>query len=106
MEKYIRYTGFCIFTLFAGLQYNDPDPFIWMSIYGGTALISLHYFRKFDQLIFFMLGYIFAIGMKTLMELFPISELNSHEPIYEILGLLICSIWLFYLKNKNNNDMK
>ena len=102
MEKYIRFTCFCVFTIFAGLQYNDPDPFIWMCIYGGTAIISLDFFRRINQLIFFMLGYIFAIGMKTLMELFPLSELKSHEPIYEISGLIICSLWLFYLNNNNN----
>ena len=84
MKKYIRYTSFCIFTIFAGLQYNDPDPFIWMSIYGSTAIISLHFFRKFDQLIFFMLGYIFAVSIKTLMEIFSISEFATSGEIKKI----------------------
>jgi hypothetical protein len=27
-----------LFVLFAGLQYNDPDPFQWMALYFYTAL--------------------------------------------------------------------
>lgn len=31
---------FClVFILFAGLQYNDPDPYIWMPIYLYTAVL-------------------------------------------------------------------
>lgn len=31
---------FCIvFILFAGLQYNDPDPYIWIPIYLYTAIL-------------------------------------------------------------------
>jgi Transmembrane family 220, helix len=27
-----------VFTLFAAVQYNDPDPLRWMLLYGGVAL--------------------------------------------------------------------
>ncbi|HCN82951.1 MAG TPA: hypothetical protein DIT07_04925 [Sphingobacteriaceae bacterium] len=31
---------FCIlFIIFAGLQYNDPDPYIWMPIYLYTSVL-------------------------------------------------------------------
>ena len=31
---------FCIiFILFAALQYNDPDPYIWIPIYGYAAVL-------------------------------------------------------------------
>ncbi|WP_295128274.1 transmembrane 220 family protein [uncultured Chitinophaga sp.] len=30
-----------IFILFAALQYNDPDPYIWIPIYGYGALMCL-----------------------------------------------------------------
>ena len=31
---------FCIiFIIFAGLQYNDPDPYVWMPIYLYTAVL-------------------------------------------------------------------
>lgn len=29
-----------LFILFAVVQYNDPDPLVWMSIYGGAAILS------------------------------------------------------------------
>ena len=34
-----------IFILFAGLQYNDPDPYIWMPIYLYAALFCYLAFR-------------------------------------------------------------
>ncbi|TAE30215.1 MAG: hypothetical protein EAZ91_10840 [Cytophagales bacterium] len=30
-----------LFALFAGFQYNDPDPEVWISIYGLAALASV-----------------------------------------------------------------
>jgi Transmembrane family 220, helix len=40
---------FCVlFILFAGLQYNDPDPYIWIPIYlYAAALCWLAFRRKF-----------------------------------------------------------
>lgn len=33
---------FCLmFVLFAGLQYNDPDPYVWMPIYLYSAVLCL-----------------------------------------------------------------
>lgn len=38
---------FCVlFILFAGLQYNDPDPYIWMPIYLFVATLCWLAFRK------------------------------------------------------------
>jgi len=36
---------FFIFLSFAGLQYNDPDPYIWIPIYGYGALFCWLAFR-------------------------------------------------------------
>ncbi len=30
-----------LFLLFAGWQFNDPDPIVWMTIYGFTAFICI-----------------------------------------------------------------
>jgi hypothetical protein len=98
MNKFIKYIGFCIFVVFAVLQFNDPDPFIWTSIYGGTAIISLINFSKLDKIIYFMFGFIFSVCINTIVELHSISEINSLELIFEFSGLLICIIWLLYLK--------
>ena len=38
---------FCfIFILFAALQYNDPDPYLWMPIYLYTAVLCWLAFRN------------------------------------------------------------
>jgi general stress protein CsbA len=38
---------FClVFILFAALQYNDPDPYIWMPIYLYTAVLCVLAARK------------------------------------------------------------
>jgi len=38
---------FCIlFVLFAALQYNDPDPYVWVPIYMYAAVLCWLAFRK------------------------------------------------------------
>jgi hypothetical protein len=38
---------FCfVFVVFAGLQYNDPDPYLWMPIYLYTAVLCLQAARQ------------------------------------------------------------
>jgi hypothetical protein len=38
--------AFCIlFVLFAALQYNDPDPYIWIPIYGYAAVLCWFAFK-------------------------------------------------------------
>jgi hypothetical protein len=34
-----------LFVLFAALQYNDPDPYIWIPIYGYAAVLCFLAFR-------------------------------------------------------------
>jgi len=42
------FNGFFIivFIIFAGLQYNDPDPYIWMPVYLYAALLCWLSIRK------------------------------------------------------------
>lgn len=42
--KYLYLVLTIIFVLFAVLQYNDPDPEIWVSLYGYAAVISFFMF--------------------------------------------------------------
>jgi len=41
--KYFHYFLAVIFLLFAIVQYNDPDAFIWMPVYGATSFLALSY---------------------------------------------------------------
>lgn len=38
MRKTVSLVFGLLFVLFAGFQYNDPDPEVWMSIYGFAAV--------------------------------------------------------------------
>jgi general stress protein CsbA len=39
---------FIVFLLFAAVQYNDPDPYVWIPIYGyGAVLCFLAYRKKY-----------------------------------------------------------
>jgi len=50
---------FCIlFVLFAALQYNDPDPYIWMPIYLYAAVLCWLAFRQQ----YFLNGYLVGIS--------------------------------------------
>lgn len=40
-HKIIYITLIVLFVFFAALQYNDPDPVIWMLIYGSVAIVAL-----------------------------------------------------------------
>jgi hypothetical protein len=37
---------FIIFVIFAALQYNDPDPYVWIPIYGYAAVLCFLAFRR------------------------------------------------------------
>lgn len=56
-----------IFGLFAAFQYNDPDSFLWIVIYGVVALVSLlRLFGIFQKGMVFLL--LIAIGLFTLLH--------------------------------------
>jgi len=39
-----------LFVVFAGLQYNDPDPYIWIPIYLVSAFVCYQTYKgKFDK---------------------------------------------------------
>lgn len=44
--RFINYIFVFLFIVSAGLQYNDPDPYLWMPIYLFGALICLLAARK------------------------------------------------------------
>ena len=37
--KILNYFFCIVFIVFAALQYNDPDPYVWIPIYGYTAVL-------------------------------------------------------------------
>ena len=58
-----------IFVAFAALQYNDPDPYIWIPIYGYAAFLCYLAFRRRYNPRLYIFGYI-AYGLYALYLLF------------------------------------
>jgi general stress protein CsbA len=65
---------FCIiFIVFAGLQYNDPDPYVWVPIYMYTSVLcwlatKQRYYKK---------AWLFGITVYTLYALYKVFDANG-----------------------------
>jgi hypothetical protein len=100
-----------IFLLFAGWQYNDPDPYIWMPIYLFTAIVcGMAAYKNYATWItlggllvlsIYALTYIPALiewiklGMPSLVETMK-AETPYIEKIRELGGLMIAIIVLAF----------
>ena len=94
-----------LFTLFAGLQINDPDPSIWIITYSTPALLSflflMGYSNRYFQciIIAYLLFafYLFPYNKDTeVMHIF-------NETTNEALGLILCATWIFILPRLKNH---
>lgn len=116
-HKVIRIILFLLFSSFAALQYNDPDPYGWMAIYGAVAVTFLlsilgrghgSIFKGVAVLVF-TLSLFYIPGFITYLSS-PNKEALFGEMIYdrpyieetrEFLGLIICGMALLYLIKTN-----
>lgn len=105
-----------MFLFFAGLQYNDPDPFLWIPVYLAMALVCLlAYLGKFYQRVNYLLiaGYvlfslIYIPGVIDWLQspdpMLLFNEVAKMDYIYieetrEFLGLMICvAVLLWYVQ--------
>ncbi|EAR01888.1 transmembrane 220 family protein [Maribacter sp. HTCC2170] len=105
MEKVFKFSGSIFSVLFlitAGLQYNDPDPALWISIYLIATVVTLGYvFNKVSFFIPAIFGVLALIGFFYLMpetfEGFTIGQgdIKNIEEAREAFGLLITAIVMF-----------
>ena len=106
-----------IFVLFAAVQYNDPDPYLWIPIYGFCALVcgyaAVGKFNKTAILVglvpitLYMISYIPAfwdwvkMGMPSIVE-----TMKANKPYVELTrefgGLVVCvaALLLVYFQSK------
>jgi len=106
-----------LFLVSAGLQYNDPDPFLWIAIWSIAAILSLlFFFDKISSRVLFIVGIVCFIGF---LNLFPSNfqgfgledgDIKDVELAREAVGLLIIALVLFmfgfrvrYLKKKTQH---
>jgi hypothetical protein len=111
-----------IFLIFAALQYNDPDPYLWIPIYGAMVVVcTLAAFKIYNRwaIIILSAGYItFSftywnsvaewLAQPHLSVLFDEGMKMQYlyvEEAREFLGLWICIAVLvidyFFLRKKN-----
>ena len=65
---------FCIiFIFFAALQYNDPDPYVWMPIYLYAAVLCWLAFRKK----YFPRAYLLGISVYAVYAIYKFVDENG-----------------------------
>ena len=102
MNKFFKFFGWsfgllCLIS--AALQYNDPDPVLWIVIYGITALVSFAFaLNKISYLIPLLMGLLFLAGgiyvFPETFEGFTIGEgdIKNIEEGRESVGLFILTL--------------
>ncbi len=97
-----------LFLLAVAVQWNDPDPAVWMVGYGVAAVLSLAAcFERLPVLPNLLAGLGFTIWFLTLAATLPGAPLAaftsfkmtaaSHEEPREAIGLLLAAGWTFTL---------
>ena len=102
MNSFFKIIAFIFSVLFiwaAILQYNDPDPIMWYSIYGVAAIASLLFaFKMLSLWMALILFFAFLIGADvdwpTQFEGYAIGEgdIKNIEMGRESSGLILCAL--------------
>jgi hypothetical protein len=113
----VNYFFLLIFLLCVAVQYNDPDPFRWMAVYGAAALCCvLFVIRKLPLQLAAVVGLVSLIWAILIVpevwgQSIPVKEIFATihmlspgvEEIREIGGLLIIAFWMFVLLLKTRS---
>ena len=86
----------CLFVAAIALQYNDPDPYLWMPIYGLGALWSAMFLlkRELPRLPVRLFSALCLLGAAYLAITVSIQEEPAAvEQFSELGGLSITSAW-------------
>ena len=101
MRKTLSAIFALLFILFAALQYNDPDPQVWVPIYGFAAMACIMAFARVGQPWFFWLMALIYGGAAIYQwppafEGFLLNEVGMKTINIELAresgGLLMCAI--------------
>lgn len=102
----LSYLMLAMFVFSIIVQYNDPDPITWMSIYGASAILTVAFIRRKIHWLFpallFTISVLWAISIEpnvwgyiSFSDLFSAWEMKSIlvEEGREMGGLLIVAAW-------------
>jgi hypothetical protein len=116
MRKTISIIFGVLFVLFAALQYNDPDPQVWVPIYGFAAMACIMALSRIRQAWFLgLMALIYGIAAlyqwPPAFEGFLLNEVGMKTINIELAresgGLVLCAVamgllaWLVYRDNKH-----
>lgn len=100
-----------IFLVMAGIQINDPDPYLWILIYATVMLIPLlYYFRIYSYYLVIALTLILGVYWASFLPQLGqwleagspslVNEMKAEDPTIELVrelgGLTICLGCLIY----------
>jgi len=105
-----------LFLVFAGVQYNDPDPWLWILAYSSIGILTIYSaFRTTPTLVLNILIVVFillsAFYIPRMMEWIGdgmpsiVGEMKASTPhiewMREFLGLLLSTITLIWLRRSS-----
>lgn len=91
--RWLYYIPALLFVVFAGVQYNDPDPLLWVGIYLYVALCNV--LAALDRLHYSLIVIGFLGTLLLITTTFPPADLwgFDHEEGREIMGLILSCNW-------------
>jgi hypothetical protein len=118
--KFVNYIFLIIFLLCMAVQYNDPDPFRWMFLYGAAALCCILFaLRKLPPYLPLATAVVAGLWILLLLpavwglsipakEVFSMVHMFSPgvEEVREIGGLSIVMIWMTVLAIKTRSIIR
>lgn len=109
LQRIVNGVMFVLFVLAAAVQYNDPHPILWMTVYGAGALCCALYLVDLLPVLLsglvagvcfvsalYLLGQI-LFGPGTFLDGTGQEMLGLGEEAREMLGLLITAVWTWIL---------
>ncbi len=99
----VNLTLAAMFFLFASVQFNDPDPLIWVLAYSLTAVLSLLFLWRLiaEKLKWVYLGIALVMFIGSFLQFPPTWEgfgaemkTENNELARESIGLLLCGLVL------------
>ena len=95
----------CLFLVGCAVQYNDPDPFVWMALYGvaavnaGFAAAKRYTYWSFVGAAAYLLYAVYLLPWGFLGESLFIRPTwhmisDRNELAREAVGLSVCAVWM------------
>jgi hypothetical protein len=97
------------FFLFAVVQYNDPDPLLWMMVYALAALACVLFHLK--QLPLAAAGglgaLVFLLGLYLTYRVISMHQFFFDEEGREMMGSFLITLWMgvLYIRGKKDAEM-